>query len=117
MDSVFGQKFQQSAVPFIYAAHSNIEPRLGFAEQALTFLAALLGTHHGQTISVRAGPFVSKHFDESLLKCRRNGVLQTLCFIVNVNPFHPEYLGEHALDQVMAKNGSFPATFRPSEVS
>src|ERR1017187_6160067 len=34
-------------------------------------------------------------------------MLQTLCFIVNVDPFHPENLGEHALDQVMAKNGSF----------
>jgi hypothetical protein len=34
-------------------------------------------------------------------------MLQTLCFVVNVNPFHPENLGEHALDQVMAKNGSF----------
>src|SRR5260370_33709649 len=34
-------------------------------------------------------------------------MLQTLCFIVNVDPFHPENLGEHAVDQVMAKNGSF----------
>lgn len=33
-------------------------------------------------------------------------MLQTLCFFVNVNPFHSENLREHALDQVMAKNGS-----------
>jgi hypothetical protein len=36
----------------------------------------------------------------------RNSMLQTLCFFVNVNPFHFENLGEHALDQVMAKDGS-----------
>src|SRR5580693_5474741 len=34
-------------------------------------------------------------------------MLQAFCFVVNVNPFHPENLGEHALDQVMPKNGSF----------
>ena len=33
-------------------------------------------------------------------------MLQALGFLVNVNPFHAENLEEHALDQVMAKNGS-----------
>src|ERR1039458_9095643 len=47
-----------------------------------------------------------QHFDEFLLKCWRNGMLETLCFVVNFNPSHAENLGEHALDQVMAKNGS-----------
>ena len=61
MDSVFLQKFQQSAVPFIYAAHSIFRARLGFTEQALTLLAALLGTQsrpdhfrEGRSLCVRA---------------------------------------------------------------
>ena len=33
-------------------------------------------------------------------------MLETLCLLVNFNPFHAENLGEHALDQVMPKNGS-----------
>jgi hypothetical protein len=33
-------------------------------------------------------------------------MFETLCFVVNFEPFHAENLEEHALDQVMTKNGS-----------
>src|ERR1035438_9271037 len=48
-----------------------------------------------------------QHFHEFLLKFGRNSMLQTLRFFVNLNPIHAENLRKHALDQVMAKNGSF----------
>ena len=40
-DSVFLQKFQQFAVPFVHAADSVSRARLGFTEQALTLLLAV----------------------------------------------------------------------------
>ena len=90
-----------------YTLHTRyLEPASASLSKTLALLSPLLGVHNGQTISVRAGFSMPQHFDEFLLKCRRNGMLETLCFVVNFKPSHAENLGEHALDQVMAKNGS-----------
>ena len=45
--------------------------------------------------------------DQLLLKSRGNGVLQPLCFIVDLIPGHVENLRQHPLDQVVANHGAF----------
>src|SRR5208337_639916 len=71
------------------------------------FLSPLPRAHDSQPVTLWARFLVSQHRDKFLLKCRRDGMLQALCLIVNFKPSHAEYLEEHALDQVMAKNGFF----------
>jgi hypothetical protein len=45
---------------------------------------------------------VAQLFNQLLFKCRRNSVLQSFSFVMNLIPIHPKDLGEHSLDQVMA---------------
>jgi len=41
---------------------------------------------------------VSQLLDKLLLERRRNGMFQTLCFLVDFVPWHPKDLREHALN-------------------
>ena len=44
-------------------------------------------------------------FFSQLSQSRGHRMLQPLCFVVNLKPSHPEDFGQHALNEVMPKNG------------
>jgi hypothetical protein len=78
-----------------------------FAEQALTFLPPICRAPQGKAVPVRTNVVVTQLLHQLLFKCRRNGMFQTFCLFVNLIPWHAKDLSEHALNEVMAKDGLF----------
>src|ERR1700685_15682 len=97
------KKFQQVSValldPTNYVVFSS--SRMGEKHKAAT--AAAAGTLKFAQIAVRAGPASAQFGQQPGFEVGGDGMFQTLGFVVDAIPLHSEDLGEHALDEVMAK--------------
>src|SRR6516225_8815572 len=91
---------EERPIPFIHTDHLDARPRRRFRQQHQAQSSALRGALVN-LVSMRARAFGAQPLDQLLLEIVGDRMLQALCLVMDLIPFHSQHLGQHSLDQMV----------------
>jgi hypothetical protein len=107
------EKLEQAAVALVDTADRIGRAGGSIGKKKQAAMAATGGTFHLAQVAVRADSSFAEFGQQLGFEVRRDGVFETLGFVVNLPPLHAEKLGQHAFDEMVAE-GEFAGNFAAS---